>query len=76
MKRESLVIADQHAAVNTYLGLVHTARHAPKEDLSESGSITYWDRGGRSALDGTARAAVAKAGIVTATAFSSIGAKS
>jgi len=27
MKRESLVIADQHAAVNRYLGLVHTARH-------------------------------------------------
>ena len=27
MKMESLVIADQHAAVNTYPGLVHTARH-------------------------------------------------
>ena len=27
MKVESLVIADQHAAVNKYLGLVHTARH-------------------------------------------------
>ncbi len=27
MKSESLVIADQHAAVNTFLGLVHTARH-------------------------------------------------
>ncbi len=27
MKAESLVIADQHAAVNTYPGLVHTARH-------------------------------------------------
>jgi hypothetical protein len=24
---ESLVIADQHAAVNTFPGLVHTARH-------------------------------------------------
>ena len=26
MKLESLVIADQHAAVNTFSGLVHTAR--------------------------------------------------
>ena len=26
MKVESLVIADQHAAVNTFPGLVHTAR--------------------------------------------------
>ena len=28
MKLESLVIADQQAAVNTFPGLVHTARHA------------------------------------------------
>ena len=28
VKLESLVIADQHAAVNTFSGLVHTARHA------------------------------------------------
>ena len=27
MKPESLVIADQNAAVNTFPGLVHTARH-------------------------------------------------
>ena len=27
MKSESLVIAEQHAAVNTVPGLVHTARH-------------------------------------------------
>ena len=27
VKSESLVIADQHAAVNTFSGLVHTARH-------------------------------------------------
>ena len=27
MKVELLVIADQHAAVNTFPGLVHTARH-------------------------------------------------
>ena len=27
MNQESLVIADQHAAVNTFSGLVHTAHH-------------------------------------------------
>ena len=27
MKLESLVIANQHVAVNTFPGLVHTARH-------------------------------------------------
>jgi hypothetical protein len=30
VKLESLVIADQHAAVNTFPGLVHTARHITK----------------------------------------------
>ena len=30
MKLESLVIAEQHAAVNTFPGLVHTARHVMK----------------------------------------------
>ena len=30
MKLESLVIADQQAAVNTFPALVHTARHAMK----------------------------------------------
>ena len=28
MKSESLVIANQNVAVNTFSGLVHTARHA------------------------------------------------
>ena len=28
MKLESLVIVDQHVTVNTFPGLVHTARHA------------------------------------------------
>ena len=32
MKSESLVIADQHAAVNTFPGLVHTARHTMEAD--------------------------------------------
>ncbi len=31
VKVESLVIADQHAAVNTFPGLVHTARQAMEE---------------------------------------------
>ncbi len=35
MKLESLVIADQQAAVNTFPGLVHTARHITK---------VYWTR--------------------------------
>ena len=30
MKLESLVIADQHAAVNTFPGHVHTARHTTR----------------------------------------------
>jgi hypothetical protein len=30
MKSESLVIADQHVAVNAFPGLVHTARHTTK----------------------------------------------
>jgi hypothetical protein len=34
MKLESLVIADQHAAVNTFPGLVHTARHTMGADFT------------------------------------------
>ena len=36
MKLESLVIADQHAAVNTFSGLVHTARHTMRVDNTRS----------------------------------------
>ncbi len=36
MKAESLVIADQHAAVNTFPGLVYTARHTMEVDYSRS----------------------------------------
>ena len=36
MKSESLVIADQHAAVNTFPGLVHTARHTMGADCTRS----------------------------------------
>ena len=36
MKAESLVIADQQAAVNTFPGLVHTARHTTKARCNRS----------------------------------------
>ena len=36
MKAESLVIADQQAAVNTFPGLVHTARHTTKAGCTRS----------------------------------------
>ncbi len=37
MKVESLVILDQQARVNTFPGLVHTARHTMGVDCSRSG---------------------------------------
>ena len=36
MKQESLVIAHQHGAVNTFPGLVHTARHAMEAGSAQS----------------------------------------
>ena len=36
MKLESLVIADQQAAVNTFPGLVHTARHTTKASYNRN----------------------------------------
>ena len=36
MKEESLVIAHQHGAVNTFPGLVHTARHTTKASCTRS----------------------------------------
>ncbi len=36
MKLESLVIVDQHATVNTFPGLVHTARQAMKDGSTRS----------------------------------------
>ena len=38
MKSESLVIVDQHATVNTFPGLVHTARHITKAARTRSRS--------------------------------------
>ena len=54
MKSESLVIADQHAAVNTFPGLVHTARHTmgvgftrsrcanPQGEAADHGKVSDW----------------------------------
>ncbi len=36
MKLESLVIAHQHGAVNTFPGLVHTARHTIRVEDTQS----------------------------------------
>ena len=36
MKSELLVIVDQHATVNTFPGLVHTARQAMKVENTQS----------------------------------------
>ncbi len=40
VKLELLVIADQHAAVNTFPGLVHTARHTMGAVIPEVSSLT------------------------------------
>ena len=40
MKSESVVIADQHAAVNTFPGLVHTARQTMKVANTQSLSLS------------------------------------
>ena len=53
MKVESLVIADQNAAVNTFPGLVHTARHtmgvgftrrrcANRKGAGDHGKVSDW----------------------------------
>ncbi len=41
VKSESLVIANQHVAVNTFPGLVHTARHTWELVAPEVGSLTF-----------------------------------
>ena len=45
MKSESLVIADQHAAVNTFPGLVHTARHTDEARELVTGRIEEDENG-------------------------------
>ena len=39
MKSELLVIADQHAAVNAFPGLVHTARHTMEVGGAQSWQV-------------------------------------
>src|SRR5699024_7671372 len=43
MKQESLVIADQHAAVNPFPGLVHTARHTTRVGNTRSRAVNLRD---------------------------------
>ena len=49
-KLESLVIADQHAAVNTFSGLVHTARHTMRAGNTRS----RWPNRKEGAVEGRA----------------------
>ena len=53
MKLESLVIADQNAAVNTFPGLVHTP------------PVTPWELEMPEACDRTEREEQSKAGLIT-----------
>ena len=50
MKLESLVIADQHAAVNTFSGLVHTARQTMRVGNTRS----RWPNRKEGAVEGRA----------------------
>ena len=50
VKSESLVIADQHAAVNTFSGLVHTARHTMRAGNTRS----RWPNRKEGAVEGRA----------------------
>ncbi len=44
MKLESLVIVDQHATVNTFPGLVHTARHTMRVGCTRSCQANPFER--------------------------------
>ena len=44
MKLESLVIVDQNATVNTFPGLVHTARHTMKVGFTRSRCANFGGR--------------------------------
>ena len=45
MKSESLVIANQNVAVNTFPGLVHTARHTMGVDCTRSSQLNFIEGG-------------------------------
>ena len=51
MKLELLVIADQHAAVNTFSGLVHTARHTTKVSCTRSRCANRKEAGAQGVID-------------------------
>ena len=51
MKLESLVIADQNAAVNMFLSLVHTARQATKVGSTRSRRSNRKEEGAEGELD-------------------------
>ncbi len=51
MKLESLVIADQHAAVNTFPGLVHTARQAMEAEGTRSRCANRKEVGAQGMVD-------------------------
>src|SRR5699024_2209818 len=51
MKQESLVIVDQSAAVNTFPGLVHTARHTTRVGNTRSRGANLLDAAGEGGTD-------------------------
>ena len=52
VKPELLVIADQHAAVNTFPGLVHTARHTTRVVCTRSRRPNPFRGGGVEGVEG------------------------
>ena len=63
-KLESLVIADQHAAVNTFPGLVHTARHTMGVRLYTP-PVTPWESATPEVSGLTAKKELPKVGLIT-----------
>ncbi len=51
MKSESLVIVDQNATVNTFPGLVHTARHAMEVGSTQSRWPNLREGGAKGEID-------------------------
>ena len=52
MKLESLVTADQHAVVNTFPGLVHTARHTTRVGCTRSRCLNPFGEKGAEGVPG------------------------
>ena len=68
MKLESLVIANQNVAVNTFPGLVHTARHTMgviRSRVLYTPPVTPWELEMPEACDRTEREEQSKAGLIT-----------